>query len=206
MSRSIGLARRLLAVPAVLLCLAVAGVAPVAAYDPPFDNESGQHGHYDFVDYATTAHDGRIDCGYRKLSNGNRRLSSFRVRPPRAWWSDQSSDTNREHGTIGWRFRIQQTTDPDDDPWTTVYSSTVQKRTGYEDHPGYSDADKAPFVTRTKSWSSSGTVYLRVKVTIYWYRGNGTVKGSVDHWYNLYEASYGGSPAIGYCRNRISTL
>jgi len=88
----------------------------------------------------------------------------------------------------------------------TVYSSSVQKRTAHEDHPGYSDGDKAPFVTRSKSWSSSKTVYFRVKVTIYWYRSNGSVRGSVDHWYNLYDASFGGSPAIGYCRNKIATL
>jgi hypothetical protein len=206
MSRSHGAARRLLVAPVLLLSLMVVGTAPTAAYTPPFDNETGQHGHYDFVDYQAGSHDGRVDCAYRKLSNGNRRLKSLTIRPPRAWWPDTSSNSNKQHGTIGWRFRLQQTTDPDDDPWTTVYSSTVQKRTGYEDHPGYDNADKAPFATRSKSWSSSKTVYVRVKVTLYWYRSNGTVLGQVDHWYNLYDASYGGSPANGYCRNKIAAL
>jgi hypothetical protein len=203
---SFGSARRLLALPALLACLLVAGVGPAAAYDPPPDKETGQHGHYNFVDYQTTSHEGRVDCTYRTLSSGNRRLTSFRIRPPQAWWYDTNSNTTQEHGTVGWRYRVQQTTDPDDDPWTTVYSSTVQKKTAYEDHPTYSSGDKAPFTTRTKSFSSSDTVYVRIKVTIYWYASNGSVKGYVDHWYNLYDASYGGTPAFGYCRNKINTI
>lgn len=203
MIRGNGIGRRTLLMPAVLVCLILAGAAPATAYTPPGDKETGQHAHYDFVDYATTSHDGRIDCTYRSLSSGSLRLKSFRVRPPRAWWYDTNSDTTHEHGTVGWRFRIQQTTDPDDDPWTTIYSSSIQKRTAHEDHPGYSDGDKASFTTRSKSWSSSKTVYFRIKVTVYWYRSSGSVKGSVDHWYNLYDPSYGGGPAFGYCRNKV---
>ncbi|MFN8518026.1 MAG: hypothetical protein U0667_01260 [Chloroflexota bacterium] len=203
---SFGSARRLLALPVLLVSLVVAGVAPAAAYTPPNDQYHGQYAHYNFVDYDGSSHDGRIDCSYRKLPSGSRRLSSFTIRPPRAWWYDTTSDTTHEHGTVGWRFRIQQTTDPDDDPWTTVYSSTVQKKTAYEDHPGYSSGDMAPFTTRSRSFASSATVYLRIKVTIYWYTPGGSVKGYVDHWYNLYDASYGGSPAIGYCRNKIAMV
>ena len=101
---------------------------------------------------------------------------------------------------------MQQTTDPDDDPWTTVFSSSIQKKTAYEDYPAYSDGDKAPFATRTLTWTSSKTVYFRIKVTVNCYRPNGTVKGHADHWYYTYDSSYGPNPALGYCNNKWAPL
>ncbi len=198
--------RRGLLIPVLLLCLMLVGSVPASAYSPPPDQTSGQIGHYDFRDYAYGSHTGNIDCNYRKLSSGQRRIKEFVMRAPRIWWPDTNSDNNNQHGTVGWRYRLQQTTDPDDDPWTTVFKSSVQKRTAHEDHPAFSDGDKAPFNTRTLTWSSSKTVYYRIKATVYWYRSNGSVKGQVDHWYYLYDASYGPNPALGYCRNKVAPL
>jgi hypothetical protein len=199
-------ARRSFLVPVLFVCLLLAGGVPAAAYSQPPDQYHGSYAHYDFHDYAYGSHLGNVDCSYRTLSNGNGRLESFTVRPPRVWWPDTSSSSSHQHGTVGWRFRIQQTTDPDDDPWTTVYSSSIQKKTAYEDHPGYDDADMAPFTTRSKAWSSSQTVYFRIKATIYWYHSNGTVRGSVDHWYYTYDADFGDDPAVGYCRNKVPAI
>jgi hypothetical protein len=195
-----------LLIPVLLLCLMLVGTVPASAYSPPPDHTSGQIGHYDFRDYAYGSHTGNIDCNYRTLSSGQRRIKEFVLRAPRIWWPDTNSENTNQHGTVGWRYRLQQTTDPDDDPWTTVFKSSVQKRTAHEDHPGFSDGDKAPFDTRTLTWSSSKTVYYRVKATVYWYRSNGSVKGQVDHWYSTYDASYGPNPALGYCNNKWAPL
>lgn len=192
--------------PVLLFCLMLVGSAPAAAYSPPVDSYQGQHGHYDFRDYAYGSHSGNIDCNYRTLSNGQRRIKEFVLRKPRIWWPGSNSDTDQEHGTVGWRYRLQQTTDPDDDPWTTVFTSSIQKRTAYEDVPAYDDADRAPFSTRTLTWSSGQKVYFRIKATVYWYKSNGDLKGKVDHWYNTYDASYGPSPAYGYCNNKWAPL
>lgn len=207
MRRSFRPPRRLLALPALAMAMALAGSVPAAAYTPPGDKSTGQIGHYDFKDYPYGSHDGNVHCDYRTYSNGQKRIREFTLHPPRIWWMDTTTSTTHEHGTVGWRYRIQVTTDPDEVPFSTVYSSRIQKRTAYEDHPGYSDGDRAPFTTRRLDWSNGHTVYYRVKYTVYWYRPNGTVKGQLDHWYNLYHTDAGlPSPAIGYCVNKWMSL
>ena len=193
---------RLLALPAMLLCLMLAASAPVAAYTPPGDHSTGQIGHYDFRDGPYGSHDGNVDCEYHTYSNGQQRIDGFTFRAPRIWWYDQNGDTTHEHGTVGWRYRVQETTDPDDVDFATVYTSSIQKKTAHEDHPGFSDGDRAPFTTRHLDWSNGHTVYYRIKYTITWYASNGSVKGTLDHWYNLYDSEAGPSPGIGYCVNK----
>ena len=181
-------------------CLVLAAAAPVAAYTPPDDHQKGQIGHYDFRDYHYDSHDGNVDCNYENAGNGKHRIKKFVLRTPRIWWPDTGPGTH-EHGTVGWRYRIQKTTDPDDVAWSTVYTSSIQKKTAYEDHPGYDDADKAVFTPRGLNWSNTHNVYYRIKYTIYYYRSNGTVKGQLDHWYTAYDTDFGPDPAVGYCNN-----
>ncbi len=181
----------------------VAGSMPVAAYAPPADLQTGQIGHYDFREYAYGSHDGNVDCDYHSYSNGQHRIDEFTFRAPRIWWMDTDASTTHEHGTVGWQYRVQESTDPDTVPFATVKTSSTQKQTAHEDHPGYSDGDKAPFTTRHLSWSEGHTVYYRIKYTIYWYKTDGSVLGQLSHWYDLYDADFGASPAIGVCANKL---
>jgi hypothetical protein len=201
MHRSTRPVRRALLVPVLLFSLMLVGSVPAAAYTPPFQQTTGQIGPYDFRDMETHP---AVDCDYRELSNGVRRIKHFKVRAPRVWWPDTNSDNDHQHGVVGWRFRIQKTTDPDDHPWSTVFTSSIQKRTAHEG--AYDVAFKAPFAARNLDWSSGQTVYYRVKSTVYWFKGNGTVKGSISYWYTFFDASYGLTPMIGYCLNRISFI
>ena len=197
--------RRLLLVPALLLCLMLAASVPAAAYSPPNDYQTGSVGDYDFRDYASGSHQGNVECHYHVFSSGQRRLEEFVLRAPRIWWPDQDSATTHEHGTVGWQYRIQESSAPDTVPFSTVYSSSVQKHTAHEDHPGYSDGDKAPFTTRTHTWSSGQSEYYRIKYTITWYFGHG-VTGTVSHWYNVYDSSDTVNPVDGFCANKYTGL
>jgi hypothetical protein len=198
--------RRALLAPALMLCLVLAASVPAAAYTPPNDYQTGQIGHYDFDDYAIGSHDGNVDCDYHVYSNGQRRLTKFVFRLPRIWWFDTNSSTTHEHGTVGWQYRVQKSTDPDSVPFSTVFTSSVQKHTAHEDHPGFSDGDRAPFTTRTLNWSSGQTESYRIKYTITWYQSDGTVKGTLSHWYQTYDSNDNANPVNGFCENKYTEL
>lgn len=209
MNRRFWSIRRVLLAPALLSCLVLASSVPAAAmvppvYTPPPDATTGQIGHYDVRDYAYGSHDGSVDCVYH-FTSGEMRIKQFVVRKPRIWWPDTSSSSSRQHGTVGWKVRIQQSAHPATDPWVTVYTSSVQKHTAYEDHPGYDDHDRARFSTRTIGWTSGQDVSFRIKTTVYWYRSDGSIKGQLDHWYQTYDPTAGPTPVSGFCVNRIPT-
>jgi len=203
MLRSARPLRRVLLVPAALLCLILATGAPAAAsgYTSPPEYQTGQIGHYDFRDYSVGSHDGNVSCDYHLYSSGLYRVEDFLLRAPRIWWYDNDADTTQEHGTVGWQYRVQESSDPDTVPFSTVYTSSVQKHTAHEDHPGYSDGDKAPFTNRTLQWSSGHNVDYRIKYTITWYKSDGTAQGTLSHWYDVYHLSVGGD-YMGYCINK----
>ena len=187
--------RRLLLLPALLLGLVMAGSVPAAAAAPymvPADYQTGEIGHYDFNDYTIGDHESAVDCHYHHFSNGKYRLTRFVFRAPRIWWFDQDGDTTHEHGTVGWQVRIQQSSDPISVPFTTVYTSSVQKRTAHEDHPAFSEGDQATFTTRQRDWTSHQDVSYRVKYTITWYKSNGDAQGTLSHWYSYYDSNFGG--------------
>jgi hypothetical protein len=202
MIRSAGSRPRVVLMPVVLLCLTLMTSVPAAAYVPPADQVLGQPGNHDFRDHAYGSHDGSVDCDYRQLSTGVRKIKRFVIRAPLAWWPDMDSGKPNEHGTVGWRFRLQTTSHPGGS-WSTVFTSAVQKRTAHEDQPAHDLADKAPFTARSLDWSVPGTADFRVKVTISWYRSNGSVMGTASHWYYLYDVNYATGPVGGFCRNRI---
>jgi hypothetical protein len=205
MRRSIGPLRRALLMPALILCVVLAVSAPAAAYSPPVDYQTGQIGHYDFRESGEGSHDANVDCDYHVYSNGQRRLTKFVLRAPRIWWPDNDSDTTHEHGTVGWQYRVQMSPDPSSVPFSTVYTSGVQKRTAHEDHPGYSDGDKAPFSTRTLDWSSAHTESYRIKYTIIWFYPS-SANGTLSHWYNQYDSDDNANPVNGYCANKYFEL
>jgi len=195
--------RRVLLVPAALLCLILATGAPAAAngYTTPPEYQTGEVGHYDFDDYALSGHESAVDCHYHHFSSGKFRLTRFVFRPPQIWWPDNDGGTTHEHGTVGWQYRIQQSTDPTSVPFSTVYTSSVQKHTAHEDHPAYSEGDQAPFTTRQLDWSSHQDVYYRVKYTVTWYKSNGDVLGTLSHWYAYYDNNFLGQ-VPDFCTNQ----
>ena len=139
-------------------------------------------------------------------SNGQRRLKQFVLHTPKVWWYDHDSGTTHEHGTVGWQYRIQMSSDLASVPFQTIFTSKIQKRTAYEDHPGYSDGDKAPFSARTLSWETGNPEWYRVKYTIIWYRSDGTVKGTLSHWYGQYDSNDTAYPIFGYCDNKYTPV
>lgn len=196
MHRSWDLTKRLMAITALALSLALVGVGPVAAYTPPNEVETGQIAHYYVRDLTTTP---IVACNYTSHS-GQYRISSFVVKIPYVWWYNNTSSSSKEHGKVGWQVRIQSATDPDG-TWTTVYSSSTEKQTAYEDSPAYDSNDRAHFAKRTISWNSSQNVVYRVKLILSWYKSNGSTKGTLTHWYQEYDGFNGPTP--DYCANKL---
>jgi hypothetical protein len=196
MHRPWGLAKRSMVVVALALSLALIGIGPVAAYTPPNEVQTGQIAHYYIRDLTTTP---IVTCNYVLLTD-HYRISSFVVKIPYVWWYNTNSGNTKEHGKVGWQVRIQSATDPDG-TWTTVYTSSTEKQTAYEDNPGYDSNDRAHFAKRTISWGTNQNVVYRVKLILSWYKSDGSTKGTLTHWYQEYDGYSG--PTANFCSNQI---
>ncbi len=151
------------------------------------DTSSGQMGDYVFTD--NSAHAAMI-C---TLKNSPAQQATFwlakvTVKPPSLWWPDTSSDSNTQHGRVGWSFILQN--DQGTNHWKTVYKSPVQRATAYEDSQDpYGSSTKAPLTKMSKTIrgkSYAANSVWRVIVRANWYRKNGGVLGYVKHtatWY-----------------------
>ena len=207
MHRTTRSARRVLLVPVLLLCLMLAGSVPAAAYSTPLEQKTGQTGPYDFRD-SWQRPTGAVDCDYRKLANGDRRIKHFQVRTPRVWWLDTNSSVDDQHGMVGWRIRFQEKSDRDDHPtpWTTVYKSGIQKRTAYEG--AYDNAFKAQLrgpepglVVQPATWSTASSP----RCTGTSRDGDGQGPRRATGTTSTTRAT-GVPPSVGYCLNKISGL
>ena len=118
MHRTTRTTRRVLLVPVLLLCLMLAGSVPAAAYTPPNETQTGsdrtlrlprRHG-------ATRA----VDCDYRNASPTTcTRSSTSRCRHHGSGGWTPTRSVDNQHGQVGWRIRVQENSDPDDQPrWT----------------------------------------------------------------------------------------
>lgn len=195
----LGTSRRLVLLAALAASLSLAVVGPVAAYTPPVEVTTGQIGHYYIRDLTLTP---IVTCTYKSHGAGAYRISSFVVKIPYVWWYDNTTSSNREHGKVGWQVKIQKATDADG-TWTTVYTSSTEKQTAYEDRPAYDSDDRAHFTKRTISWDSTQNVVYRVKVKLSWYKSNGATKGTLTHWYQEYNGL--GGPTPDFCVNQLHT-
>ena len=177
-------------VSAIVLSIVVAGA--VAA-----DGTTGQVGHYVFTDSASKP---GATCVYNTTGGSEAFLNSVVVRAPSVWWPDTSSSSNTQHGQVGWKAIVKEGSPGS---WSTIASSSVQKKTAYEDHPFHDPADKAPFTNLTVSFTSNKFMNYLVTVKVFWYRADGSVKGTATHDVVHYRdridgTSIGASPAA-YC-------
>jgi hypothetical protein len=168
------------------------------------DSTSGSVGDYLTTDSSTTP---GATCKYtRDQSQPNLFwISSITAKAPAVWWPDRSTDSNTEHGKVGWRFNVAY---DNGGGYHLETQSPVQKATAYEDSQSpynMTNGTKAPLTKMTVSFNGKARTSVarwRVKVTIYWYRKNGTVMGSATHvvqYYNEHannQTSPSGNP---YC-------
>lgn len=163
-------------VAAVLMTIALSGVAAA-------DSVTGQHGNYIFVDGHSQSTTG-ASCKYTDVGNFTYDIYKMVARAPQVWWPNTDSGNTTQHGRVGWKFSIYHKT-PAALTWTLLKSSSVQKKTAYEDQLApYSLATKAPFTNLSLSITAGNfpaTELFMARVKVLWYRPDGTVKGSVTH-------------------------
>ena len=171
-------------VAALALSLGLSGV--VAA-----DSTTGQIGHYAINDGASFQTAGAA-CWYSGSGSGPWNIYRLVGRAPSAWWPNTSSTTG-QHGTVGWQLivkhkRLSEST------WTLLKKTAVQKKTAYEDAPAYDPNDKAPFTNQwvniTYANFTSDTQFMAI-IKIFWYKADGSVKGSVSHTVVEYGKTFG---------------
>jgi len=156
---------------AAVLSIGLSGVAGA---------QTGQTGAYIFVDAQATP---GVVCKYS--SSSPYKLYQLTIKAPQVWWPDTSSNSNTQHGTVGWQASVYHK-GAAASTWKLLKKSTVHKATAYEGYPNVYDlADKAPF--SNLSMSVPGSSYVpthewRVKVKVFWYsKVDGSVMGSVSH-------------------------
>ena len=155
------------------------------------DTISGQTGNYLYTD--DSSHKGAV-CRHDNSSAHPAEywLSKVTVVPPSLWWPDQNAGNTNEHGTVGWRFTLQNDVGG---TWHTIKQTDYVKSTAYEDSQNpYSPATKAHF--KNRSVNINGHNYTpdttwRVIVRSQWYRKNGSVLGSATHNVTYYEERLG---------------
>jgi hypothetical protein len=171
----------------VAACVLSIGLSGVVAAD----NTTGQTGHYVFNDSSSKT---GANCNYASIGNNTWRITSISARPPSVWWPNTSSNSNTEHGRVGWVVTVKHK-HPSATTWTVVKASSVQKKTAYEDHPAYDSADKAPFTRITVSFNGASypaTEQFFITVKVYWYKSNGSVLGTAFHQNVYYSQVAGG--------------
>jgi hypothetical protein len=179
---------------AAALSIALSGVAGAA---------TGQTGNHLFVDSLATP---GVVCHYS--STAPNALDKLTIKAPQVWWPDTSSNSNTQHGTVGWQAFIYHkgflaTT------WKLLKKSTVHKATAYEGYPGaYDLADKAPFSNISMSVPGSNyqpTHEWRVRVKVYWYsKLDGSVMGSDSHLVLYYKFGSGSTDVrTDYCASQV---
>jgi len=151
--------------------------------------QTGITGNYLFTDSNGSSTTGAA-CRYLRVTDTRAKITQITARPPSVWWPDRSSDSNTEHGKVGWRAIIYHTNAGPG--FVFLKQSGIQYATAYEGYPGgYDTADKAPFVNITVGITASDLPAgdeLRVVVKAYWFKKDGSVLGSVTHtvlWYKL---------------------
>jgi hypothetical protein len=105
------------------------------------------------------------------------KLRSVIVKPPKVYWPDTNSDVDNQHGKVRHRVIVQRSTDGGS-TWSLYRASAVQSAIAGE-------KVAAPLTKRTVSISlASKTTVFRVVSKIQWIRPNGSVRGTLLHWYH----------------------
>jgi hypothetical protein len=172
------------------------------------DSESGQVGHYDFND--TQDHEGGV-CVY--AGSNPYRLVQVVFKAPRVWWPDTNSDSNTQHGKVGFQGIVRESLGGAYGPYDLVKKSDIMKATAYEDHPDYDLSDKAPLTKITMSinpsnYSSHPNAYIHLRSKVFWYRSDGSVRGMASHdvFYYKWQNVPGNPAATTACPVRFSLV
>ncbi|MEO6349281.1 MAG: hypothetical protein ABIP53_01395 [Candidatus Limnocylindrales bacterium] len=115
-------------------------------------------------------------------------VSKIIVPPPSVWWPDLDSNSNSEHGRVGWQFTVGHSTNGT--TWSLVGKSAVQKATAYEDSQNpYGSSTRAAFTKLSMGINGGSYSFadeFRVTVKAIWYTPSGKVRGfatHIVHWY-----------------------
>jgi len=181
----------LAAVVAAVLSIALSGVAAATTV-------VGQHGNYIFIDDDSMTTTGAI-CRYADPNSvGTWNIYKLTARAPSVWWFDTNSSITTQHGPVGWRLYLLHKA-PAASTWSLLKKSTIQKKTAYEDQlVPYGSATKAPFTNIALSITANNfpsTELFMARVKVYWFRSDGTVRGSATHDVQNYFWSANGSDA-----------
>ena len=180
---------------ALVACLSVGQVALA-------DGTTGSVGNYLFTD--ASGHVGAT-CKYTADQNQSNSywITRITAKPPSVWWPDRNSNSNTEHGKVGWRFIVKYN---NGGGFHVETRSSIQKATAYEDsQQPYGSSTKAPFTKMTVSFKGKARTSVaqwRVVVKVFWYRKNGTVQGTATHtvqYYNEHYAGQTGQSPNPYC-------
>jgi len=150
------------------------------------DSTTGQTGNYLFTDAMATP---GAKCVYVD-EGGTAYIHTFTVKPPKVWWPDTDSNSDTQHGKVGWRFTVEQ----NQGSWVKVKQSSIQKATAYEDSQNpYGSSTKANFSKMSLNINAHNYPFgeFRVTVKAFWYKANGSVLGTASH--TVYWYKYGGT-------------
>jgi len=166
----------LAAVGAAVLSIAFSGVAAA-------DTVTGQHGNYQIPDDDTPSLAAAI-CRYSEGAIGVWNIYKIVGRAPSVWWPDTNASITTQHGPVGWRLSVLHKA-PSSSTWKLLKNSSIQHATAYEDQLNpYGSSTKAPFTNIKISITASNfpaSEQFMAKVKLYWFRSDGSVRGSVVH-------------------------
>ena len=183
-----GEARRAMIMSAVVAVLALVVTATPVAADTEL-GQSGQVGQHSLRDNDVD-HPGVI-CRSKTVASGpggyERLLKRSEVRPPRM-------RSVGSYQRVGWRFIVQRLRKwSDEQVWKTTYRSPVQKATAYSGvNASFDPMDVAVDVPA----DSYNDPFYRVRVTMLWYRADGSVSGSARHSVDYYGTTIDGDPSF----------
>jgi hypothetical protein len=165
--------------------IAVMAVGPVAA-----DTELGHKGTVGKHSLRDSSRQGGVFCYYKTLSESKNhfegKLNRLVVRPPKM---RSISGVQK----VGWRFIVQRSIY--DGPWKRTYRSPIQ-RAKATSNTNASFSRMSVKVNVPADGLEAGYSY-RVIVKMFWYRPNGTIRGSARHLVDYaHYVNYGGDDGI----------
>ncbi len=128
------------------------------------------------------------------------RLNRISVGAPMVYWPDTDSDNDFQHGKVSHVIIVQRSNNGGA-AWSRYRTSTVQTAIAYEGSP-------APLTKRLVSVSVAGTTPIfRVLSRIRWHNNDGTVRGTLKHWYSYARwtgEAFGGVVVHVPCLNKVT--
>jgi hypothetical protein len=104
------------------------------------------------------------------------KLQRIVVKPPKVQWPDTNADNDLQHGRVRHRIVVQRSID-EGQTWTFYRASTPQTAVAFE-------STAAPLTKRSVAISiGNKDAQLRVLSKIEWLRVDGSVRGTLLHWY-----------------------